>query len=110
MWEKNSHLTGWLWVTLSSPAFSLLSIPQVRWWPYPYGDPFDLPSCIDDDNLAVVDDPSHAQIGIIQAELKRGTRNGSTKRNRATDGFDGTEPSTELIHERSKKAGSHRVV
>lgn len=64
--------------------------------------------CVDDDNVAAVDDPSHEQIGTIQAELKRGTIMKS-KSNAKTGGFDGTEPSTELIHERSKKAGSHRV-
>jgi len=64
--------------------------------------------CIDDDNVAAVDDPAHEQIGTIQAELRRGTRT-MTKANPKTDGFDATEPNTGLIHEKSKKAGSHRV-
>ena len=93
---------------MSGPTLSLASIPQVCWLPYRYSDSFYIPSRVDDENVAAVDDPTHEQIGTIQAELRRGTKIRVKAGPRAA-GFDATEPDTGLIHERSKKAGSHRV-
>jgi len=59
----------------------------------------------DDDDVAAKDDPKHEHIGTIQVDLRRGVRIGP-----GTGNFQRTAPSTSPIHERSKKAGSHRVV
>jgi len=57
----------------------------------------------DDDDVAAEDDAKNEHIGTIQVEVKRGIKLGSGTT------FDGPVLSTGPIHERSKKAGSHRV-
>jgi len=60
----------------------------------------------DDDDVAAREDPNIEHLGTIQVELKRAIGVGP-----GTFGFgyQGPVPSTGPIHERSKKAGSHRV-
>lgn len=58
----------------------------------------------DDDDVATRDDPNIEHIGTIQVELMRAVRIGP-----GSTGFQRAGPSTGPIHERSKKAGSHRV-
>jgi len=61
---------------------------------------------IDDDDVAASDDAANEHIGTIQADLRRCTELGPGDFGSA---FHGAGPSTGPIHERSKKAGSHRV-
>ena len=56
-----------------------------------------------------MDDPNYEHIGTIQVELKRAAQK-VTELDPMADDFGGTELNTGPIHERSKKAGSHRVV
>ncbi|KAF9792069.1 hypothetical protein BJ322DRAFT_1026940 [Thelephora terrestris] len=59
----------------------------------------------DDDDVATRDDPNIEHIGTIQVELMRAARIGP-----GVIGYQrGPGPSAGPIHERSKKAGSHRV-
>ena len=58
----------------------------------------------DDDDVAAMDDPNIEHLGTIQVELKRAVCVGP-----GTIGYQGPVPNTGPIHERSKKAGSHRV-
>jgi len=59
----------------------------------------------DDDDVAARDDPNVEHLGTIQVELKRGAYVGPG----AGPYQDRVVPNTGPIHERSKKAGSHRV-
>ena len=65
-----------------------------------------IPPHVDDDAVAR-DDASSEHIGTIQAELLRGIKLGAFLPK--PHDLNGTGPSTGPIHERSKKAGSHRV-
>ena len=60
---------------------------------------------IDDDEVAAGEDANNEHLGTIQIQLKRGAKLG----NGIGDSFTGTAPGTGPIHERSKKAGSHRL-
>jgi len=68
-----------------------------------YGNPFDPPSHTDDDDAVAGDDGKNEHIGTIQVELKRSTKIG------LSGYYNSTEPRTGPVHEKSKKAGSHRV-
>ncbi|KAF9646401.1 hypothetical protein BDM02DRAFT_3188875 [Thelephora ganbajun] len=59
----------------------------------------------DDDDVAARDDPNNEHIGTIEVEIRRSTKTGP-----GITTVNGTAPSTRPIHERSKKAGSHRIV
>ena len=61
---------------------------------------------IDDDDVAASDDAANEHIGTIQADLRRCTDLGPGD---LGSNFHSAGPSTGPIHERSKKAGSHRV-
>lgn len=58
----------------------------------------------DDDEAAAGDDPNNEHIGTIQVKVTRGIKLGI-----GTAIFSATAPNTGPIHERSKKAGSHRL-
>jgi hypothetical protein len=72
--------------------------------PVPSRAPFDPLNQIDDDDLASEDDPINEHLGTIQADLTRGTKIGT-----GSSSFQSAVPNTGPVHERSKKAGSHRV-